>query len=217
MDALKLLEYIDEVTDEYYQNCGFDPSGAYKKAYKQFLRETERVSSRQDIDRIYREVKKVFSDTPLDKPAEPLRVGIVGEFFTVMDPFSNLDLEQTIADMGVEVHRWMNVSNRMVHYPGEKNMNAKIKDLCTYEMGPTSTANIWAAREYARRGFDGIIHVKSAGCTPEIDVMPVLQTIGAEEKIPILYLTYDVQTGEAGLMTRLEAFYDMIAMRKDVF
>ncbi len=217
MDALKLLEYIDEVTDEYYQNCGFDPSGAYKKAYKQFLRETERVSSRQDIDRIYREVKKVFSDTPLDKPAEPLRVGIVGEFFTVMDPFSNLDLEQTIADMGVEVHRWMNVSNRMVHYPGEKNMNAKIKDLCTYEMGPTSTANIWSAREYARRGFDGIIHVKSAGCTPEIDVMPVLQTIGAEEKIPILYLTYDVQTGEAGLMTRLEAFYDMIAMRKDVF
>lgn len=134
-----------------------------------------------------------------------------------MDPFSNLDLEQTIADMGVEVHRWMNVSNRMVHYPGEKNMNAKIKDLCTYEMGPTSTANIWSAREYARRGFDGIIHVKSAGCTPEIDVMPVLQTIGAEEKIPILYLTYDVQTGEAGLMTRLEAFYDMIAMRKDVF
>ena len=217
MDALKLLEYIDEVTDEYYQNCGFDPSGAYKKAYKQFLRETERVSSRQDMDRIYREVKKVFSDTQLAKPAEPLRVGIVGEFFTVMDPFSNLDLEQTIADMGVEVHRWMNVSNRMVHYPGEKNMNAKIKDLCTYEMGPTSTANIWAAREYARRGFDGIIHVKSAGCTPEIDVMPVLQTIGAEEKIPILYLTYDVQTGEAGLMTRLEAFYDMIAMRKDVF
>ena len=46
--------------------------------------------------------------------------------------------------------------------------------------------------------------------------MPVLQTIGREEKIPILYLTYDVQTGEAGLMTRLEAFYDMLAMRKEV-
>ena len=46
--------------------------------------------------------------------------------------------------------------------------------------------------------------------------MPVLQRIGEEYKIPILYLTYDTQTGSAGLMTRLEAFYDMIEMRKKV-
>ena len=70
--------------------------------------------------------------------------------------------------------------------------------------------------EYARRGFDGLIHVKSAGCTPEIDVMPVLQNISADYKIPVLYLTYDAQTSDVGLMTRLEAFYDMIDMRKKV-
>ena len=83
-------------------------------------------------------------------------------------------------------------------------------------MGPTSTANIWCARDYAERGFDGIIHVKSAGCTPEMDIMPVLQNIGADYKIPILYLTYDSQTSDTGLMTRIEAFYDMIQMRKKV-
>ena len=38
-------------------------------------------------------------------------------------------------------------------------------------MGPTSTANIWYARECAERGYDGLVHIKSAGCTPEIDVM----------------------------------------------
>lgn len=53
-----------------------------------------------------------------------------------------------------------------------------------YEMGPTSTANIWCAKNYAVNGFDGIIHVKSAGCTPEIDVMPILQNISADYKIP---------------------------------
>ena len=46
--------------------------------------------------------------------------------------------------------------------------------------------------------------------------MPVLQQIGAEEKIPVLYLTCDSQSSDVGLMTRLEAFYDMIAMRKKV-
>jgi benzoyl-CoA reductase/2-hydroxyglutaryl-CoA dehydratase subunit BcrC/BadD/HgdB len=90
----------------------------------------------------------------------------------------------------------------------------KIKDLCDYEMGPTSTANIWCAREYAEQGFDGLIHIKSANCTPEIDIMPVLQNISTEYKIPILYLTFDSQTSDVGLMTRLEAFYDMIQMRK---
>ena len=83
-------------------------------------------------------------------------------------------------------------------------------------MGPTATANIWWARECAERGFDGLIHIKSASCTPEIDVMPVLQNISGDYKIPVLYLTYDAQTSDVGLMTRLEAFYDMIDMRKKV-
>jgi predicted nucleotide-binding protein (sugar kinase/HSP70/actin superfamily) len=133
-----------------------------------------------------------------------------------MDAFSNLDLERKLAEFGVEVHRWMNVSHRMLHYPGEANLNVKIRELCSYEMGPTSTANIWSAKDYAERGFDGVIHVKSANCTPEIDIMPVLQNISADHKMPILYLTYDAQTSDVGLMTRLEAFYDMISMRKKV-
>ena len=69
-----------------------------------------------------------------------LRVGIVGEYFTIMDPFSNLDLEQKLADMGVEVHRWMNITNRNLHYKGQKNLGVQIAEYCQYEMGPTSTA-----------------------------------------------------------------------------
>ena len=74
--------------------------------------------------------------------------------------------------------------------------------------------NIDAAKRYAEAGYDGIIHIKSAGCTPEIDVMPVLQRLSREEHVPVLFLTFDTQTSDAGLDTRLEAFYDMIAMRK---
>lgn len=55
---------------------------------------------------------------------------------------------------------------------------------------------------------------KSAGCTPEIDVMPVLQRLSRDYHIPVLFLTFDTQTSDAGLDTCLEAFYDMIAMRK---
>lgn len=107
----------------------------------------------------------------------------------------------------------MNFTNRNLHYKG-KNLSVQVADYCKYEMGPTSTANIWCAKNYASRGFDGLIHVKSADCTPEIDVMPVLQNISADDKIPILFLSFDSQTSDTGLETRLEAFYDMISMRK---
>ncbi|MGN0659048.1 MAG: hypothetical protein ACI4LA_05525 [Emergencia sp.] len=216
LDGLKMVEYIDAAEAEYYRNCGFEKvKGQHRAALQRFLQELRTADSRQDIENAYRKVMDTFGSIPLDKPESPLRVGIIGEYFTVMDAFSNLDLEQKLADMGVEVHRWMNLTNRNLHYSGEKNLNVRIRDLCTYEMGPTSTANIWCARDYAERGFDGIIHVKSAGCTPEIDIMPILENIGASARIPILYLTYDSQTSDTGLQTRLEAFYDMIAMRKE--
>ena len=217
MEGLRMVEYLDEIAAEYYRNCGFDATkGSYKRAYQDFLTAMYTAQGRNDVETGYREAKRALQAIPLDKPARPLRVGVVGEFYTAMDAFSNLELEQKLADMRVEIHRWMNVTNQFLHYGGQKNMRVKIKDLSAYDMGPTSTANIWYARECAERGFDGLVHIKSAACTPEIDVMPVLQNISADYKIPVLYLTYDAQTSDVGLMTRLEAFYDMIDMRKKV-
>ena len=218
MEGLRMAEYVDDITGEYYRNCGFDATGGqYERAYRDFLTAMYTAQGRSDVESGYRAAKRALQSIPLDKPQKPLRVGIVGEFYTAMDAFSNLELEKKLADMRLEVHRWMNVTNQFLRYgSGQKNLRVKIRDLCRYDMGPTSTANIWYARECAERGFDGLIHVKSAACTPEIDVMPVLQNIGADYKIPVLYLTYDAQTSDVGLMTRLEAFYDMIDMRKKV-
>lgn len=217
LEALKMAEDIDAIEEQYYENCGFElEKGAYRRALNQFFAGIRRAHSKEEIEAAYEKARTDMQAIPIDKGEFPLKVGVIGEYFTVMDEFSNIDLEQTLADMGVEVYRWMNLTHRNLHYPGEKNLNARIKDYCTYEMGPTSTANIWCAKSYAENGFDGIVHVKSAGCTPEIDIMPVLQRIGADYKIPILYLTYDSQTSNTGLITRLEAFYDMINMRKQV-
>ena len=217
MEGIRMVEYLDEVTAEYYRSCGFDATGGqYKAAYRRFLTALYTARTRADIEDAYRAVRQSFQTIPINKPLRPLRVGIVGEFYTVMDAFSNLELEDKLSGMGVELYRWMNVTHQFFQYGAQKNMGVKIRDLCTYEMGPTATANIWYAKECAERGFDGLIHVKSAGCTPEIDVMPVLQTISGTYKVPVLYLTYDSQTSDVGLMTRLEAFYDMIEMRKKV-
>ena len=116
--------------------------------------------------------------------------------------------------MGVELHRMLNMTNRNLRY-NEKNLRASASDYITYDMGPTSSMTIAATLKYAQEGFDGVIHMKSSGCTPEIDCMPVLQHISRDMHMPVLYLSYDSQTSDTGLDTRLEAFYDMLAMKKE--
>jgi len=150
---------------------------------------------------------------PLDKPADPVRIGIIGELYTAIDENSNLGLDEKLMDMGVEVHRTLNFSNRYTHY-NEENLRRTIAEYAEYDMGPTSTMTLAAAKKYAEMGFDGLVHAKCAGCTPEIDCIPVLRRISEDFHIPVLYLTYDTETSDTGLMTRLEAFYDMLAMKK---
>jgi predicted nucleotide-binding protein (sugar kinase/HSP70/actin superfamily) len=213
-EAVVMVEHLDDITARYYQGCGFDPSHSYTKIYRDFLAEQYVAQNISDIERSYRQARQAFANVPLAKPASPLRVGIIGEYYTTMDAFSNLEIEQKLADMGVEVHRWMNITNSMLR-PGGKNHQVQIRDRVTYSMGANSTTDIWQAQTFAEMGFDGLIHIKSANCTPEVDIMPVLSNLSQDYKIPVLYLTYDSQTSDVGLMTRLEAFYDMIEIRKE--
>ena len=123
-------------------------------------------------------------------------------------------MEKALARMGIAVDRWINISNTLLHNPSKK-VITHIKDYAKYNMGATAMFSIDKALEFAKKHYDGIIHVKSFGCTPEIDAMPVLQNISNDYKIPILYFSFDSQTSETGIQTRLEAFYDMIVMRKE--
>ena len=124
-----------------------------------------------------------------------------------------MGIEDKLQAMGVSMARMLNMTSRNLRY-NEKNLRAGISEYVEYDMGPTSSLTLAAAKRYAEEGFDGIVHMKSSGCTPEIDVMPALQRISKDSTIPILYLSEDSQTSDTGLDTRLEAFYDMIAMGK---
>ena len=131
-----------------------------------------------------------------------------------MEPFSNHYIEKELAKKGIVITRYMNISNSFFGKK-EKDIATKIKGYLKYDIGATGRDTIKEAIDLAKDGYDGLIHVKAFGCTPEIDAMPILQNISNDYKIPILYFSFDSQTSETGIKTRLEAFYDMIVMRKE--
>ncbi|MGI6046282.1 MAG: 2-hydroxyacyl-CoA dehydratase [Eggerthellaceae bacterium] len=214
LGLFKMLESLDNYHDYYLEHAGFETiPHSFEKAEQRFLSAMGKAKDRHEIEMIYEEGLEELKAIDQTIPADPIRVGLLGDFYTAVDPASNLYLEKKLEGMGVSLSRLMNLSTRIVHY-NEKALRASVPEYVTYDMGPTSTMNIAAAKDYAERGYDGLIHMKSAGCTPEIDCVPILQRISRDYGIPVLFLSYDSQTSDTGLNTRLEAFYDMIAMRK---
>lgn len=214
MALIHMLQLLDQMNDFYLANAGFEvQKGSFDRALAVYYDEMRSATCEADIVQAHQRGMEAVRSIALNKPARPLRVGVVGEFYTAVDPHSNLHLERKLIDMGIEVHRMVNLSNRWIGY-SEKNQRAGVSRYVEYEMGPTSTMTVAAAVQYAEQGFDGLVHAKCSCCTPEVDCMPILQRISADYQIPVLFLSYEAQTSDTGLDTRLEAFYDMMAMKK---
>ena len=64
------------------------------------------------------------------------------------------------------------------------------------------------------RKIDGIIALSSFGCGPDSLMVDEISYHAKQRKIPVLNLTIDEHTGEAGFVTRLEAFVDMLDRKK---
>lgn len=208
------MDALDAVRDYYMQNGGFElEKGSYKKAWEAAMDDFSACESKADIVKARNDAIERMRSIPINKPENPIRIGIVGELYTAIDEHSNLGLDEKLMSMGVEVYRELNFSNRYLHY-NENNRRKAISDYVRFDAGPTSTLTLQAAKKYAEMGFDGVVHAKCAGCTPEIDCIPILRRISEDYQMPMLFLTYDTETSDTGLMTRLEAFYDMLAMSR---
>ncbi|MFC1906418.1 acyl-CoA dehydratase activase-related protein [Chloroflexota bacterium] len=74
---------------------------------------------------------------------------------------------------------------------------------------------IGAGQHYLESGTDGIIGIMNFGCGPDSLLMDMLHRQANRLKTtPFMSLTLEEHTAEAGIVTRLEAFLDMIERRK---
>lgn len=152
----------------------------------------------------------------------PVTIALTGEIYTVLDPFVNLNLERRLNHLGVEVKRqlflssWINehLLGGMLKIEGTKKASLQAKPFLNSFVGGHGRETIGSAVQYAHEGIDGIIQVAPLTCMPEIVAHSILPKVSQQYNIPILTVYLDEQTGEAGLLTRLEAFVDMVKYRQ---
>ncbi|MDD3839279.1 MAG: CoA protein activase [Clostridia bacterium] len=197
-------------------------AGQTDRIYMDYRR---RVMNAVGPDDILKEIdhavnKLLLIDT--DYSREMVRIGIVGEIYTIIEPFVNLFIEQKLGNLGVEVNRSMSISSwinntfsRFIGVEKEQEINDAAKpylDLC---IGGHARQCIGNTVLYSQQGYDGVIQILPFTCMPEIVAQSILPTVERDCNIPIMSLVVDELTGEAGYMTRLEAFVDLIRRRKE--
>lgn len=168
---------------------------------------------------LIRDTKRKIKGVDIDERFRPVRIGIIGEIYTIIEPFTNLNTEERLGDMGVEVHRSMTVkdwvhNNVILPATGRKGYRLERKLSKPYLpvlIGGHTQQCIGHAVHYAKNGYDGLIQIYPMTCMPEIVSRSILPQVEKDYNIPILYLIVDEQTGEAGVQTRLEAFVDYVS------
>lgn len=213
--ALKGVRMIDRCEYWMRENIGFETvPGACEGLRRDLLERIRAADSQRELRGIAGRCKSSAARIRLDRPRSPLRVGVVGELYTLMEPFSNFYLEKQLAGEGIAVSRAMGVWFLLLGRDDRRSLGQSGGYL-RHTVGANGVDSVSQSLSYARQGYDGVLHMKSFGCIPELNAAPALQRLSREQKIPILHLSFDSHTSETGIRTRLEAFSDMLHMRKE--
>lgn len=215
--TILMIRYMDKIDNYIRLNVGFEVySGSFLDLKKEMLNSFSNCSGYISLTKRYFSYKKRFKLLEVDKPSDCLKVGIIGELYTSMEPFSSYFLEKELAGMNIEVKRFTNVSYLLYEKRlMRRKLLYQVRDYCKYTIGADGMDNVYRAKHLAEIGYDGLIHTKPFGCTPEIGAIPIIRKVCEDKKIPIIYFSFDSQTSETGIKTRLEAFYDMLKIRKE--
>lgn len=213
----KMVKYMDLVDNYIRHHVGFEiEPGRYEVLNNNMLAEFSKVKTYFGLRRIFKRYFKQIKSIKVNKPNNCLKVGIIGELYTIMEPFANYFLERELAQYNIDITRYTNVEY-LLFQKGKKIKKylKKAQSYIKYKMGADASDNIARTLEMCESNFSGIIHIKSSFCTPEIGAMPIISKICSKYNTPIIYFSFDANTSEIGIKTRLEAFYDMIEMRNN--
>ena len=151
-------------------------------------------------------IEGVYENKRLET-VKPLSIVIMAHGYNLFDERISLNLIKKLEKMDVKVYTSLNVkredSIKSINELGELLYWANEVDLTGV-----------AAYCMLNNKIDGIISLSAFGCGPDSLMTDEIDYHAKNKNIPMLHLTIDEQTGEAGFVTRLEAFVDMLTRKK---
>ncbi|MDF2673044.1 MAG: 2-hydroxyglutaryl-CoA dehydratase [Clostridiales bacterium] len=221
-DSIKVLNLIDEIEEIAHELAGYEKAkGESRSLLKQCKSEVMKCTCPNEMIEMLKAYRLKMKNIERDSTKNPVKVAIIGEIYTIIEPFSNLYIEDKLMEYGVASKRRLTpswwVKNTVLSPLGINSMDIKraSKDYLSLCVGGHARECIGEAVLSYEEGFDGAIQIFPMGCMPEIVAKSILPTISRDKDFPIMTLVVDEMTGEAGYVTRIEAFIDLLERRKE--
>ncbi len=220
----KISKLVDNLEKAAFKVRAYEiKKGDADRIYKEFQADVLKVRGSLEIMKLIAYTEKKLRAVPCDYKTRPLKIGVVGEIYTTIDPYTNLNLYSKLGSMGVEVDRAVTISSwvidhmirKVLHLPVDTEYIKAAKPYLGTMIGGHAQETIGNTVLYAQNGYDGVIQIYPLTCMPEIVAESILPAIEKDYDMPILTLIIDEMTGEAGYLTRLEAFVDLLRKRRE--
>lgn len=221
-NALKTIKLIDEIEAKAHFFAGYERvKGSCKKILHNCRRDAMNCENPKEMLKLLSYYKDEINNVPKDPMKNPIKIALIGEIYTIIEPFSNLYIEDKLMDYGVSTKRTLSpswwVKNAALSPTGLNSRDIKraSKEYLSLEIGGHGRECVGEAVLAYEEGFDGAIQIFPMGCMPEIVSKAILPSISKHKDFPIMTLVVDEMTGEAGYITRIEAFVDLLERRRD--
>ena len=216
LQGLLIMIFMDNQEKYLRENIGFEEiPNRFEKLEKSFLNAySQEKLGLIKIIKIYLKYRRLYRNIPLkDEPKKEIL--LIGELYSLIDLESSHNLERTIAKKGFKVIRYTNLTYLLIVKRFMKPILLfKGRKYVKYLLGADGTESVVHSLEHAKTGVSGIIHLKSFGCVPELNAIPILNRISNDYQVPIMYLSFEGENNIANIDTKLEAFQDMLNQNK---
>ncbi len=136
-----------------------------------------------------------------------LTIGLVGHSYNIYDSYITLDLIKRLRRAGANVLVPENIEPKTID---SEALGLPKRLFWTYEKELVGSAFHWMKSE----GVHGVIYVLAFACGPDSFIQSVIEDESRSlGKVPVMSLVIDEHSTEVGMITRLEAFVDMLKRR----
>ncbi|OLS13365.1 MAG: hypothetical protein RBG13Loki_2961 [Promethearchaeota archaeon CR_4] len=161
-------------------------------------------------------LKRVEKNIPLTPPQKnetpEVRLLLLGHGYNLFDTFVNLDFYKKLKKQGASVITLENLPYDVFKIPVV--VNGCLRNYWIHEEEILAAARYFLTK--GRKEIDGIIFLISFACGPDSIISELIMRDMKVVSLPFLALIIDEHSGEAGMLTRIESFVEMIKRKKRV-
>ena len=184
---------------------------AYREAQKYFDEYHEFLRNGAPVNHALRLVERNRPFTlPKRKNKGDLKFLLLGHAYNIFDTFINLDFQKKLRDQGVEVLTIENLPESLFKEPVI--INKRLRNYWRHEEEIMQSIRYFLTK--GRGEIDGVIFLISFACGPDSLISELIMRDMKVVGLSFLEITMDEHSGEAGLLTRIESFTEMIKRKK---